>query len=306
MKFFKIKMIFPLILLLSLVLLLFGGCWAEIVDTEDEEDGNWLRCESMKELICHQPSNDRAKTFEVCVSAKSVPFHLKHGDTVGPCVPKIIPCPESCDETCPMACQDLIGDSTTTTPCEDGINCWDLNENGACDINLGEDKNLDGICDVTDCLGPAGSDGVNGIDCWDLNANHACDLDTEDTNHDQTCSSLDCQGPEADCGGGGGDDPGDSACLENVKICCYIAVEGYTPPNSGFPMLGEIIWPAWNNCTQHFGGTSVGTPEFLPCLGQFVHNPALCALVVDRYGAGNTTDCSLPDFSGMKTAQYAL
>ena len=288
-------MIFPLVLLLSLVLLLFGGVWAQIVDTEDEEDGNWLRCGLRKELICHHPSNDRAKTFEVCVSAKSVPFHLEHGDTVGPCVPKIIPCPETCDETCPTACQELIGSSQET--CTDGIHCWDLNKNAECDL-ASEDTNMDGVCDIEDCQGTSGNDGENGLDCWDINQNHICDLNTEDINQDQICSSLDCQGPAGDCTSGPSSPT--TTCLENVKICCYVAVEGNVPPSSGFPMLGEIIWPAWNDCSQQLA------PDFLPCLGQFLHNPALCALILDRYGPGNSTDCSLPDFSGMKTAQYAL
>jgi len=292
-------MIFPLILLLSLLLLLFGGCsWAEIVDTEDEEDGNWLRCKPEKELICHRPSgNDLAKTFEVCVSPKSVPFHLQHGDTTGPCPPKFIGCPESCDETCPTACQDLIENHDI---CQDGINCWDLNSNSVCDL-ASEDTNTDGICDVTDCQGISGNDGLDGIDCWDLNENHQCDLATEDTNGDRICSASDCQTMVIVVGD---DDGNGSTCLENVKLCCYIAVEGSVPPSSGFPMLGEIIWPAWNDCLQPLG--TIGTPDFLPCLGQFLHHPALCALVSDRYGPGNSTDCSLPDFSGMKTAQYAL
>ena len=298
-------MILPLLLLLSLGVLLFGGgCWAQIVDSgedaDDEEDGNWLRCKPEKELICHHTSgaNDLAKTFEICVSPKSVAFHLQHGDTSGPCPPKIIACPETCDLKCPTACQDLIESHDI---CEDGLNCWDLNGNSVCDLDMAEDKNMDGVCDVMDCQGPSGSDGINGIDCWDLNQNHQCDLDTEDTNGDRTCSTLDCQVTSIVVVENGGDG---IPCLENVKICCYIAIEGTVPPSSGFPMLGEIIWPAWDNCLQPLG--TVGTPNFLPCLGQFVHNPALCALVGDRYGSGNSTDCSLPDFSGMKTAQYAL
>jgi hypothetical protein len=35
----------------------------------------------------------------------------------------------------------------------DGIHCWDLNENGACDL-LTEDVNDDGVCNVTDCIFP--------------------------------------------------------------------------------------------------------------------------------------------------------
>ncbi len=39
----------------------------------------------------------------------------------------------------------------------DGINCWDLNHNGACDI-VPEDKNNDGTCAVEDCYSSAYQD----------------------------------------------------------------------------------------------------------------------------------------------------
>ena len=42
----------------------------------------------------------------------------------------------------------------------DGINCWDLNGNGACDT--GEDINSDGVCTVADCQGPPGPPGQTG------------------------------------------------------------------------------------------------------------------------------------------------
>lgn len=41
----------------------------------------------------------------------------------------------------------------------DGINCWDLNENGICDPD--EDKNDDG-CGTEDCQGPPGPQGLKG------------------------------------------------------------------------------------------------------------------------------------------------
>jgi len=36
-----------------------------------------------------------------------------------------------------------------------GLNCWDLNANGVCDLES-EDKTQDGICDALDCQGPPG------------------------------------------------------------------------------------------------------------------------------------------------------
>lgn len=86
-----------------------------------------------------------------------------------------------------------------------GINCWDLDEDGTCDLGT-EDTNNDGICSVLDCRGEDGTDGVNGtngsngadgqdgVNCWDLNTNGVCDLGTEDTNNDGICSVLDCRG----------------------------------------------------------------------------------------------------------------
>ncbi len=86
-----------------------------------------------------------------------------------------------------------------------GINCWDLDEDGTCDLGT-EDTNNDGICSVLDCRGEDGvngtngSNGANGADgqdgthCWDLNTNGVCDLGTEDTNSDGICSVLDCRG----------------------------------------------------------------------------------------------------------------
>jgi len=43
----------------------------------------------------------------------------------------------------------------------DGFNCWDLNQNYACDF-LTEDKNLDGICSTLDCQGIQGIQGIQG------------------------------------------------------------------------------------------------------------------------------------------------
>ncbi len=271
-------------------------------DDDEEEDGSWLRCKWKKVLICHHPDG-KGKAFELCVPAKSVGAHQAHGDTLGPCPPKIIPCPETCDDLCPSACGNLTGGAGEN--CTDGISCWDLNENGQCDVPE-EDKNDDQMCTPLDCQGAPGTngtDGEDGIDCWDLNANGQCDLPSEDKNDDQMCTPLDCQGEPGSNGtcpnGGGGGGPLNCTLPEAVKVCCYISVAGDIPPDSNFPVMGEIIWPAWNDCTLTVNG-------FLPCLGQFENNPDLCALILDKYGPGNSTRCTLPDFTGMKIPQYMM
>jgi hypothetical protein len=43
----------------------------------------------------------------------------------------------------------------------DGINCWDLNGNGVCDL-ISEDTDTDEDCDVFDCQGPEGPPGPTG------------------------------------------------------------------------------------------------------------------------------------------------
>jgi hypothetical protein len=42
-----------------------------------------------------------------------------------------------------------------------GQACWDLNNNGTCDLGT-EDTNSDGTCDVGDCIGPPGAAGTPG------------------------------------------------------------------------------------------------------------------------------------------------
>lgn len=42
-----------------------------------------------------------------------------------------------------------------------GLSCWDLNANSICDL-ASEDVNVDYLCDVLDCLGPAGMQGERG------------------------------------------------------------------------------------------------------------------------------------------------
>lgn len=48
-------------------------------------------------------------------------------------------------------------------PGKDGLSCWDVDGNGACDLAT-EDANKDGKCDALDCAGTIGKDGKDGID----------------------------------------------------------------------------------------------------------------------------------------------
>jgi Chaperone of endosialidase len=80
--------------------------------------------------------------------------------------------------------------------------CWDINENGVCDLIL-EDINNDGNCTVLDCQGkqgPFGTNGTHGRHCWDIDADNVCDLLTEDKNSDGSCDHLDCQGTNGTSG----------------------------------------------------------------------------------------------------------
>jgi hypothetical protein len=80
-----------------------------------------------------------------------------------------------------------------------GINCWDLNENGDCDLAT-EDLNNDGVCNVHDCRLPATETTYTLpstqvlTPCWDLDSNGECDLETEDLNGDGLCDRKDCYG----------------------------------------------------------------------------------------------------------------
>ncbi len=56
--------------------------------------------------------------------------------------------------------QGIPGASVIGPAGEDGINCWDLNENGLPDDE--EDINGDGVVDVLDCRGPEGPQGPPG------------------------------------------------------------------------------------------------------------------------------------------------
>lgn len=67
---------------------------------------------------------------------------------------------------------DIINWNSTTEqweneqcdPCTngtDGADCWDINGNGLCDMQI-EDVNDDGVCNQTDCIGEKGEDGLDG------------------------------------------------------------------------------------------------------------------------------------------------
>lgn len=47
--------------------------------------------------------------------------------------------------------------------------------------------------------GVDGTPGDNGLACWDLNADRVCD-EVEDSNGDDVCDALDCQGPAGPAG----------------------------------------------------------------------------------------------------------
>jgi hypothetical protein len=120
-------------------------------------------------------------------------------------------------------------------PGGDGISCWDLNGNQACDLAT-EDANSDGVCDALDCQGPPGEPGqaipgIDGVSCWDLNASGECDLATEDLNLDGVCDALDCQGPAGPPGADGSDGsdgpPGPAGgTLFDLFIEDFFAIEG--------------------------------------------------------------------------------
>lgn len=101
---------------------------------------------------------------------------------------------------------------------EDGVSCWDLDADGACDPE--EDVAAPAGCDVLDCRGAdgddglpgepggAGDDGSDGLACWDLDGDATCDAE-EDVVEPAGCDVLDCrgaQGPKGDDGADG--DPG--------------------------------------------------------------------------------------------------
>ncbi len=95
----------------------------------------------------------------------------------------------------------------------DGIHCWDLNGNGACDT-ASEDFNDSGTCTTEDCQGLDGEDGTDGFSCWDLNQNYLCD-GAEDTDGQNGCTVLDCQNVS---GGGVASDLACSGCVDSSDV----------------------------------------------------------------------------------------
>jgi hypothetical protein len=60
----------------------------------------------------------------------------------------------------PKVVEDIIEKmKITTLKGADGVHCWDLNSNTECDTEI-EDVNCDGKCDVLDCRGRDGEDGM--------------------------------------------------------------------------------------------------------------------------------------------------
>lgn len=136
---------------------------------------------------------------------------------------------------------------------DDGINCWDLNQNGVCDL-LTEDKNGDNLCDVKDC---------KGLDCWDLNGNGVCDLPIEDKNGDLVCTALDCKGEKGNTGDDGA--PGLSAgelcvnitCPATVAPSCNIWICGDGSANPGQPC---VITGQLSHCCSSVADCDDGIP----------------------------------------------
>lgn len=114
-------------------------------------------------------------------------------------------------------CLNLTGGGSGTAgpqgiPGEDGINCWDLNNDGIDDAS--EDTNGDGLFNSLDCQSGAGSNGIPGINCWDLNGDGVDDT-TEDTNGDGVFNALDCNGMNCwDTNGNGIADPSEDTNLD--------------------------------------------------------------------------------------------
>ena len=84
---------------------------------------------------------------------------------------------------CDIDNEDINGDDRCTP--RDCFKCWDLDNDGNCNL-AGEDKNNDGHCDERDCQ------------CWDLNNDGNCNLAEEDKNYDGDCTEKDCPQTEFD------------------------------------------------------------------------------------------------------------
>ncbi len=93
---------------------------------------------------------------------------------------------------CDTGVEDHNGDGDcTTADCQgqDGVACWDLDQDGICTPGT-EDFTSDNLCTVLDCRGAAGT---NGYSCWDLNQNHICDA-VENVDGLDGCNVADCRG----------------------------------------------------------------------------------------------------------------
>jgi hypothetical protein len=74
--------------------------------------------------------------------------------------------------------------------------------------------------------GDPGVDGKDGLNCWDLNGNGTCDITQDETNEDtdanQVCDALDCQGPQGPQG-----DPGPPGVAQDFKVVrCFDVYRG--------------------------------------------------------------------------------
>ncbi len=182
-------------------------------------------------------------------------------------------------------------------PGADGISCWDLNSNNACDA-ADEDINGDGECTVADCAGTGGgtdgqngtdgangsdglngADGADGINCWDLDENGVCDLDSEDINMDGVCSVLDCRGEDATA-----TEPANEPWANGYPISQRVHAVHHGSalyyPNSTVGHADGIPGRNWDieypmdirNCEScHNDGTTSGSwetnPSRIPCMG---------------------------------------
>ena len=229
-------------------------------------------CEIGSFLVCHFfPLDDNKIPIELCVSESNLGPHLQYypEDTEGPCPQRPIPtvaCPLECGTFCSLTCRNLINDTSPTT--NQNVDCFD--------------------CQGTP--GYPGRDGRNGIQCWDQNENQECDLSVEDLNHDEACTLADCrrlvEPPVSGC-----------VCPEPIKLCCYVSLFGKDPPASNpSPILGQIRWIAWNDCTTDL-------QNHAPCQGQLlaaIQHGALFSLMRTKYGGDGVVSFALPDFQNMK------
>ena len=148
-------------------------------------------CETGTFLVCHffADQDSSSPPIELCVAEDALVSHFQFypNDTQGSCPANLVDpttaCPLECDTSCSLACQNLINGSSTTpnenmdcfdcqgTPgypgsdaAADGIQCWDKNENHACDL-ITEDQNKDDKCTLKDCQAANGTTATGGDEC---------------------------------------------------------------------------------------------------------------------------------------------